>query len=121
MRIKGHKCFDYIHRVGNRYHGPSMLIRVVKSKPNLIKAIKRKENPYSVRFAIAISNKVNKKAVIRNYLRRRIHEHLAMKFSESKGLGKWVLISLKPFAGKQENTQLLEECDNLLRQAGLFL
>ncbi len=33
--------------------------------------------------------------------------------------GRWLLISLRPEAAEAEPTQLLEECDSLLRSAGL--
>ena len=37
MRLKGHRCFDYLYREGIRYHEPSLLLRVVKAKPKLHK------------------------------------------------------------------------------------
>ena len=32
MRLKGYKCFDYIHKHGKRYKGNSMILKVTKSK-----------------------------------------------------------------------------------------
>ncbi len=122
MRLKGHKCFDHIHKAGTRYHGSLMLVRVAKANPNLLKASYRNLQPESFKCAIAISNKVSKKAVIRNRLRRVLHNHLKEKIhSSSKNLNKWTLISLKPNASDIEDAPLLQECDKLLHKAGLLV
>ncbi len=120
MRLKGHKCFDYLYREGRRYHETSILLRVVKAEPRHYKIKKHQSQLLSCRCAIAISSKVNKKAVIRNQLRRLIHEHLRAKlFGVSDHANKWILFTLKPPSSNKDPAQLLEECDNLLYKAGL--
>ncbi len=122
MRIKGHRCFDYLHKVGARYHGPNMVLRVAKANFDLQRSHKVFRSSDSCRCAVAISSKVSKKAVIRNRLRRLFHDHLQLKLSESRGSrNNWALISLKPNSSSQETSQLMEECDKLLRKAGLVL
>ena len=122
MRLKGHRCFDHLYKEGVRYHQPSVLLRVVKAKPTLHKAKYLHDEPKSCRCAIAISSKVNKKAVVRNRLRRLIHEYLREKlYQGSTHADKWVLFSLKPQSSKIEPSQLLKECDRLLKKAGLIL
>ena len=74
MRLKGHRCFDLLYREGKRYHQPSILLRVVKADPRLYKLKACLLESNDCRCAIAISNKVSKKAVLRNRLRRLIHE-----------------------------------------------
>jgi ribonuclease P protein component len=72
------------------------------------------------RCALVISSKVSKRAVKRNRLRRLLHTHLRQRFERRSDLaGRWLLISLRPEAAEAEPTQLLEECDSLLRSAGL--
>ena len=119
MRLKGHKSFDYIHKVSKRYRGSSMTLRVSKANPNLINGFIPHSLNKSCRCAISISNKVSKKAVIRNRLRRLVHRHLIIRlFKKSKHINKWALISFKPRCLDKEPKLLLEECDKLLVEAG---
>ena len=121
MRLKGHRCFDHLYRYGTRYHEPSILLRVVKAENKLHKPRKKLISSQACRCAIAISSKVNKKAVIRNRLRRVIHEHLRSRLSQaSQHSNKWALFSLKPKASTINSEQLLKECDRLLQKAGLL-
>ena len=118
MRLQGYKCFEYIHRHSKRYKSPSMNLKVAIANPNLINV--KKAGPTSTcRCAISISNKVSKKAVIRNRLRRLIHEHLRVRlFKNSTNFDKWALISFNPRCLEIEPKVLLEECDKLLLEAG---
>ena len=71
-------------------------------------------------LALVISSKVSKRAVKRNRLRRRLHEHLRLRLECRRDLaGLWLLFSLRPAAGEVDPSQLLKECDSLLRDAGL--
>ena len=71
------------------------------------------------RVAVVISSKVSKRAVVRNRLRRRLHNHLRSRFEHTpEHAAIWPLVSLKPGAATEEHV-LLEECDRLLEQAGL--
>ena len=83
MRLRGYKCFDYIHKNGKRYKGNSMILKVTKGNKVLInkKPLKRKD--HSLQCAISISNKVSKKAVTRNRLRRMFHDHLRARLFEN--------------------------------------
>ncbi|MED5469702.1 MAG: ribonuclease P protein component, partial [Cyanobacteriota bacterium] len=50
-----------------------------------------------------------------------LHEHLRSRLEVApEHANHWVLISLKPVASAIESSQLLEECDRLLHQAGLL-
>ena len=70
------------------------------------------------RCAVVISSKVSKRAVIRNRLRRLLHDHLRDHFERAfQHSNTWVLISLKPGA-EAKDAPVLEECDRLLKQAG---
>ena len=120
MRLKGHKCFDFIYKEGSRFYSASMILRVTYANKNLLaKKITSKTNP-SVRCAISISNKVSKKSVTRNKLRRLFHHHLASKLSMMSPENEvWAFISLKPSCIKNSNSSLLKECDKLLIKAGI--
>ena len=120
MRLKGHRCFDFIYREGSRFYSPSMVLRVTNADIKLqFREINSKTRP-SIKCAISISNKVSKKSVIRNKLRRLFHHHLSYRLSKivyKKEV--WAFISLKPSCMKNSNSNLLKECDKLLIKAGL--
>ena len=120
MRLKGHRCFDFIYKEGSRYYSASMVLRVSNANTKLqVKGINSKISP-SIKCAISISNKVSKKSVIRNKLRRLFHQHLSCRLSNivlKKEV--WAFISLKPSCMKNSESNLLKECDKLLTKAGL--
>ena len=120
MRLKGHKCFDYIYKKGSRFYSPSMVLRVTNANTKL-HSIERKSkiNP-SIKCAISISNKVSKKSVTRNKLRRLFHHHLSYRLSKMTPISEvWAFISLNPSCMKNSNSNLLKECDKLLTKAGI--
>ncbi len=120
MRLKGHRCFDFIYREGSRFYSPSMVLRVTKANTKLqIKGVNSQMKP-SIKCAISISNKVSKRSVTRNKLRRLFHHHLSCRLSNIKFNDEvWAFISLKPSCMKNSNSTLLKECDKLLIKAGI--
>ena len=120
MRLKGHRCFDFIYKEGSRFYSSSMVLRVTDAnKKPQVKGKQSKTRP-SIKCAISISNKVSKKSVIRNKLRRLFHHHLAYRLSNMvPDKEVWAFISLKPSCIKDSNSNLLKECDKLLIKAGL--
>ena len=120
MRLKGHKCFDYIYKKGSRFYSPSMVLRVTNANTKLhFKGSNFQIKP-SVKCAISISNKVSKKSVTRNKLRRLFHHHLSCRLSNMDVEKEvWAFISLKPSCMKNPTSTLLKECDKLLIKAGL--
>ena len=120
MRLKGHRCFDFIYKEGSRFYGPSMVLRVTNANTKLqVKAINSNIKP-SIKCAISISNKVSKKSVTRNKLRRLFHHHLSLRLSNVDCDNEiWAFISLKPSCMKNSESTLLKECDKLLTKAGL--
>ena len=120
MRLKGHKCFDYIYKEGSRFYSPSMVLRVTSAntKPQ-VKGNKSKTRT-SIKCAISISNKVSKKSVTRNKIRRLFHHHLSFRLSNMRFDNEiWAFISLKPSCMKHSDSTLLKECDKLLTKAGI--
>ena len=120
MRLKGHRCFDFIYKEGVRFYSSSMVLRVTNSntKPQ-VKGISSNIRP-TIKCAISISNKVSKKSVVRNKLRRLFHHHLSNRLSNiivEKEV--WAFISLKPSCMKNSISDLLEECDKLFIKAGI--
>ncbi len=120
MRLKGHRCFDFIYKEGSRFYSPSMVLRVTNANKKLqVKRINTNIRP-SIRCAISISNKVSKKSVTRNKLRRLFHQHLSYRLSNIRFDNEvWAFFSLKPSCMKNSNINLLKECDKLLIKAGI--
>ncbi len=122
MRLRGHRCFDHLHRRGQRFHGSLMTLRKASAMPRLLRRdcrpVEEKGATAVCRCAVVVSSKVSKRAVVRNRLRRLLHDHLREHFEQSfQHANTWVLISLKPGA-EAKDAPVLEECDRLLQQAG---
>ena len=120
MRLKGHRCFDFIYKQGSRFYSSSMVLRVTKANSKLLaKGINSKARS-SIKCAICISNKVSKKSVTRNKLRRLFHQHLSSKLSYIDFNDEvWAFFSLKPSCMQNSNSSLINECDKLLFKAGI--
>ena len=120
MRLKGHRSFDFIYKEGLRYYGSSMVLRVAKANTKLQAKIIDSDIRPSIKCAISISNKVSKKSVTRNKLRRLFHQHLTCKLSNIGFENEiWAFFSLKPSCMKNSNSSLMKECDKLLLKAGI--
>ena len=120
MRLKGHRCFDFIYREGARFYSPSMVLRVTKGNTKLQSKLINSQMKPSIKCAISISNKVSKKSVTRNKLRRLFHHHLSLRLSNMACDNEiWAFISLKPSCMKNSYSTLLKECDKLLTKAGI--
>ncbi len=120
MRLKGHKCFDFIYKKGARFYSSSMVLRVTNANTKLcFKGNHSQIKPY-IKCAVSISNKVSKKSVTRNKIRRLFHHHLARRLSNMDFNSEvWAFISLKPSCMKNSESDLLKECDKLLTKAGI--
>ena len=125
MRLRGHRCFNHLHRRGKRFHSTLLVLRTAPARNEYLNRSAVLKPSSSVaksarcRVAVVISSKVSKRAVVRNRLRRRLHDHLRSRFEQAPEYGSvWLLLSLKPGVAP-ENHALLEECDRLLEQAGL--
>ena len=120
MRLKGHRCFDFIYKEGSRFYGSSMVLRVTKANRKLVSEGINSYSKHSIKCAISISNKVSKKSVTRNKLRRLFHQHLSSKLSNMRFDNEiWAFISLKPSCIQYPTGNLLKECDKLLTKSGI--
>tara|TARA_B100000700_G_C14629647_1_gene662148 strand:+ start:180 stop:548 length:369 start_codon:yes stop_codon:yes gene_type:complete len=121
MRLKGYRCFNHLYKEGSKYYGSSLVLRVAKAKPNLLKPTKQKSNPNSLKCAVSISHKVSKRAVKRNKLRRLFHDYFAKKFRNlDLEKSNWFLLSLKPICSEKDSDNLIKECEHLLLKSGLI-
>ena len=57
MRLKGHRCFDFIYREGTRFYSPSMVLRVTKANTKIpVKGFISQTRP-SIKCAIPLAIK----------------------------------------------------------------
>ena len=121
MRLKGHRTFDYIHKNSLKYHGKLMTLKIAKPNHEILISHKSTYGLDSLRFAIAISKKISKRAVKRNRIRRILQEHLLKNFSkENNHKPYWLLVNLKAGDFYNDKIKLLEEFQFLLSKSGLF-
>ena len=130
-RLGGAGVFDRLYRTRSRFHGGNLILRVgmpnlQRLKPGLMgsrisAAVKHDSDQArqeDLRFAVVVSKKVSKRAVIRNRLRRLLHHAFMEDVPRLRG-GHWLLLSLKPGAAQRSKEQLLQEWYHLLGRSGL--
>ena len=121
MRLKGHRSFDYIHKNSVKYHGKFMTFKIARSKPNILISHKNINSLNNFKIAIAISKKVSKKAVVRNKIRRVLHDYLLKNFNkENNHKPYWLLVNLKSGVPNNEKFKLLEEFQHLIFKSGIL-
>ncbi|KPJ57562.1 hypothetical protein AMJ49_00355 [Parcubacteria bacterium DG_74_2] len=82
--------------------------------------LKKMENDLTEsRFCIIVSQKVSKKATIRNELKRRLRELIRQRLKEIK-IGVDVLLITLPGIEKKDFSQLEENLDNILLKAKIL-
>ena len=121
MRLKGHRTFKYIHKNAKKYYGNHMDLKVVKSKPDILISHKISSKLSNFRLAIAISKKVSKSSVVRNRIRRKLHENFLHNFKgENNHVPYWVLVNLKGGNFANRESELVEEFQFLISKTGLM-
>ena len=97
-----------------------MILRVAKANTKILAKKINTNTSSSIKCAISVSNKVSKKSVTRNKLRRLFHHHLSYRLSNIVFDNEvWAFISLKPSCMQNSSSSLLKECDKLLIKAGI--
>ena len=132
-RLKGQRVFNRLYRQGRRFQGESLVLRVMAAESQLLPPEQRGRPASPWRCGVVVSAKVSKRAVQRNRLRRLLHDHLLRNLGATPPCPnsappptpspspppQWLLISLKPGCNERDPEQLLGECSDLLRKAGL--
>ena len=121
MRLKGHRTFDYIHKNSVKYYGKFMTFKVARSNPNILISHKNINSLNNFKIAIAISKKVSKKAVVRNKIRRILHDCLLKNFSQNNNHKPyWLLVNLKSNDSYIDESRILQEFNHLIFKSGIF-
>ena len=130
-RLSGTMVFDHLYRARVRFHGSNLVLRIASPKlqylkPALMDVRTRAAAQHNsaavrqgdLRLAVVVSKKVSKRAVMRNRLRRLLHQAF-MKDVPHLRRGHWLLLSLKPGAAQRSEDQLLQEWSAVLQRSGL--
>ena len=121
MRLKGHRTFKYIHKNSKKYYGKLMDFKISKSCPQILLSHKDYSFNNNFKLAITISKKVSKRSVIRNKIRRMLHECFLKNFNkEYNHIPYWVLVNLKSGNFCNYESELLKEFQTLLLKTGLL-
>ena len=118
-RLRGRRVFERLHRRARRLHGTVLVLRVLPASAELLSPPDRAAAPSPWRCGVVVSGKVSRRAVVRNRLRRSIHNHL-LAHPPQVAEPLWLLLSLRPGCAELPADVLLGECSDLLRRAGLL-
>jgi len=121
LRLKGHRTFKYIHKNSRKYYGKLMDLKISESCPQILLSHKHNSFPDNFKLAITVSKKVSKKSVVRNKIKRMLHENFLKNFKrEYNHIPCWVLVNLKGGNFHNYETELLKEFQNLFYKTGLI-
>ena len=121
LRLKGHRTFKYLHKNSKKYYGKLIDFKIVKSLPQILISHKNYSSNNNFKIAISVSKKVSKKSVVRNKIRRLLHEYFLKNFkSEHNHIPYWVLVNLKNGGSYDYESELLDEFQTLLFRTGIL-
>jgi len=121
LRLKGHRTFKYLHKNSKKYYGKLIDFKIAKSFPQILISHKNYSSNNNFKIAISVSKKVSKKSVVRNKIRRLLHEYFLKNFkSEHNHIPYWVLVNLKNGGSYDYESELLDEFQTLLFRTGIL-
>ncbi|MGA1263329.1 MAG: ribonuclease P protein component [Prochlorothrix sp.] len=112
-RLRHRQDFDALYRKGRRFASAHLLVRVLRPAPVAIAPL---ENAHPPRLGIVVSQKVSKRAVVRNRIRRQI-QGVMQGFLPQIQPGLRLLITVKPPAVECDYYKFLQELRKLLSDA----
>ena len=98
-----------------------MDFKIAKSCPEILFSHKNYSINNNFKLAITVSKKVSKKSVIRNKIRRMLHECFLKNFkNDYNHIPYWVLVNLKNGNFYNYESELIKEFQTLLLKIGLL-
>jgi len=107
-RLRQRQDFTIVYKRGIRRHGKHMTLRALRSG--------QPSHSVATRIGISISQKVSKRAVVRNRIKRRIRSSLRQ-LLPSMATGWDIVFVVHPQAVECDSLQILQELEQLLMQA----
>jgi ribonuclease P protein component len=109
-RLRRRQDFQKVYQHGKRHQQVHLTLRSLKQPPSAT------ENLPATRFGISVSQKVSKKAVVRNLLKRQVKAALRQLLPQIAS-GWSVVIGVRPSAQGCEYVEILRELEQLLAAA----
>jgi ribonuclease P protein component len=110
-RLRRRQDFHQVYQYGKRHQQVHLTLRSLRHLPN-----STTENLPATRFGISVSQKVSKKAVVRNLLKRQVKAALRQLLPHITS-GWSVVIGVRPSAQGCEYVEILRELEQLLAAA----
>lgn len=105
-RLKKKKDFEKVLREGRSFREDFLILKIRKNKSK------------KLRFGFVVSQKVSKKAVVRNKIKRRLREAIKERIKEINKNLDIILITL-PKAEKKEFQEVKRVIEKLFKKAGI--
>ena len=110
-RLRRRKDFQQVYQYGKRHQGANLTLRSLRHLPD-----PTSENLPATRFGISISQKVSKKSVVRNLLKRQLKAALRQLLPQTHE-GWSVAIIVRPSLQGCVYVEILRELEQLLAAA----
>jgi ribonuclease P protein component len=110
-RLRRRQDFQKVYQQGKRHQQAHLTLRSLRHLPDV-----HTENLPATRFGISVSQKVSKKAVVRNLLKRQVKAALRQLLPQIRG-GWSIVIGVRPSAQGCEYVEILRELEQLLATA----
>ncbi len=116
-RIKLTRDFSQVYRRGEKAVSKYLVLRVLaphaSAQPEVEPFLLSGESPPPTRVGITVSQKVSKRAVVRNRIKRRVRAAMRELLPRLQP-GLWIVINLRPAASQCEYGEILRELEQLL-------
>lgn len=112
-RLKSYRDFQTVYKLGKKYESAHLILRALLDSENSL------NESQPLRIGISISQKVSKKAVIRNRIKRQVRSVLRQFLPEIKKTGKMVIV-VKKGATECQFEHFLRELKELLLKAKII-
>ncbi len=119
-RLRLSRDFSRVYQSGRKAVSPHLVVRVLKrtqeAQPERVEpSFCAHASPEPLRVGIVVSQKVSKRAVVRNRLKRQIRAIMATLIPDLPP-NLWIVINLRPGADQCEYGEFLRELKQLLKQ-----
>jgi ribonuclease P protein component len=121
-RLRHWRDFQTVYQKGIRRSGRFLTLRGLRQRNNVVdtppssKSLAMDESKPPTRIGISISQKVSKKAVVRNRIKRQIRA-IFRQFLPRLSTGWQLVVVVRPGAEKCDYGQILRELEQLLAEA----
>ncbi|MBW4467691.1 MAG: ribonuclease P protein component [Pegethrix bostrychoides GSE-TBD4-15B] len=115
-RLRHRQDFNAVYQVGSRQSSPNLALRALRLKPTIKASLTLEPANAPTQIGISISQKVSKRAVIRNRIKRQLKASFRALLPQVAA-GWQLVVVVKPSATQCSYEQFLQELEQLLCRA----